>query len=75
MLATPRRRAARLALQTRAVAHQREVRALGTGFADIALHARFGALLGDAGDALRRLGPAERRGRVVSLMRHFRRLA
>jgi hypothetical protein len=45
--ATPRRGAAGVALQARAVAHHGEVAAFGAGFADIALHPRFGALLGD----------------------------
>ena len=43
----PRRPPARVALQARAVAHHGEVAAFGAGFADIAFHPRFGALLGD----------------------------
>jgi hypothetical protein len=43
----PRRAAASVALEARAVAHHGEVAAFGAGFADIAFHARFGALLGD----------------------------
>ena len=39
--AAPRRRAAGVALEARAVAHHGEVAAFGAGFADIALRPRF----------------------------------
>src|SRR5579863_1369365 len=45
---TPRRRPTRIALQARAVAHEREIVALGAGFARIALHPRLRAQRRDA---------------------------
>ena len=38
---TPRRRAASVALEARAIPHQREIRAFGAGLADVSLHPRF----------------------------------
>src|SRR5271156_5278307 len=51
LLRTPRRRTARIALQTRAVAHQREIPALAAHFAFVAFGLGFGAAFGG-----RRLG-------------------
>jgi hypothetical protein len=56
--AAPRRGAAGVALEAGAVAHHGEVAAFGAGFADIALHPRFGPLLGDR-FGLRRQARAE----------------
>src|SRR5271165_6336843 len=57
----PRGRAARVALQTGAVADHGEVAAFGAGLADVAFHARFGAALGDL--LVCRGGGAERQRR------------
>jgi hypothetical protein len=57
----PRGAPAGLALQARPVAHEGKIRAFGAGFADIALHPRFGAFLGDPRNRLYRLGPAQLR--------------
>ena len=46
MLRTPRRAAARIALQTRAVAHQREIPALAAHFAFVAFGFRLGTAFG-----------------------------
>src|SRR5262249_9028159 len=57
---TPRRAAARVALQTRAVAHQGKVPALAARFALVALGARFGAFLRRGRLGVRaRVGPSE----------------
>jgi len=48
-LTTPRRPTARVALEARAVPHQREVAAFAAGFAFVALGLGFGAALGSRG--------------------------
>src|SRR5579871_2830223 len=67
VLRTPRRAPTRIALQTRAVAHQREVAAGAAGFAFVAFGAGFGAAFGgdgfgvgaNVGHLLERLGGRE----------------
>src|SRR5271163_5020185 len=49
----PGSRPAGVALQAGPVADHGEVAAFGAGFADVAFHARFGALLGDGFSAVR----------------------
>src|SRR5262249_58792357 len=53
LLRTPRRGAAGVALHAGAVAHQREVAALGTGFAFVAPGLGFGTFFGGGGLRLR----------------------
>src|SRR3981081_4336640 len=61
--AAPRRRATRIALHARSVAHQREVAALAAHFAFVAFCLGFGAALGLARDrGLRRAGLAPLQG-------------
>jgi hypothetical protein len=69
-LATPRRRPARIALQTRAIAHQREVQALRAHLAVIALRLGLGAAFGGdgLGVGLRPLHLLERLGRREFLL-------
>src|SRR5579884_3495580 len=55
---TSRRRPAGVAFEARAVAHEREIIALGAGFAGVSLHPRFAALGSDA-RALGRHRPVE----------------
>jgi hypothetical protein len=58
----PRRAAAGVALQARAVADHGEIAAFGAGFADVAFHPRFGALLGDGFDLGREARADAKRG-------------
>src|SRR6202042_3061841 len=65
--AAPRRPAAGVALEAGAVADHGEIAAFGAGFADVAFHPRFGALLGDGFDLGREARANAKRGALGKL--------